>query len=277
VANQTDYVEPPDGVLKVIATAYPLADFAKNVGGDFIFVTNATPPGVEPHDFEPTPKEVAFMETADVFIMNGAGLDTWADDIAKTIADHGGIVVNMEKQIHFLPEDPHAWLDLGMAQDMVRDIRYAFIEKDPAHKNEYLVMTDAYLSKLNDLDSMYREGLRNCELHDIIVAHDAFGYLGRRYAFTVHPILGISPDVEPSAKDLSDLVETAKSLGVTTVFFETLLSPKLAQTIAHDINGKTDVLNPVEGLTDAQMRAKEDYVSLMTENVNALKRALVCQ
>ncbi len=273
----SSYPTPSEGKLNIVTTTYPLFDFTRNVGGEFVSVTNATPPGVEPHDFEPTPREVAFMETADVFIMNGGGMDAWADDVATAVKNRGGVVVNMEDVVEFSAGDPHIWLDPVRAQDMVKAIRRGLGLADEAHRDMYEAQAFSYTEKLKELDSEYAMAFKSCKLHDIIVAHDAFSYLGERYTINIHHILGISPDVEPSAKDLSSLVETAKSLGITTVFFETLLSPKLSQTIADDIGGTTAILNPIEGLTDEQIAAGEDYLSLMKENLTALKQALVCQ
>jgi zinc transport system substrate-binding protein len=271
------YEAPEQGKLNIVTTTYPLYDFTKNVGGDVVSVTNATPSGVEPHDFEPTAKQVAFMEDADIFIMNGAGLDAWAEDIAVNVKANGGRVLTMSEAIDMKAEDPHIWLDPVRAEEMVREIEKVLIAADKENADSYGANSSAYQAKLSELDSAYRIDLSSCSLHDIIVAHDAFSYLGERYTINVHHILGVSPDEEPSAKDLSHLVDAAKNLGIKTIFFETLLSPKLSETIANDIGGKTAVLNPVEGLTEAQEEKGDDYLSLMRENKRELQKALLCQ
>lgn len=271
------YRAPEEGKVNIVTTTYPLGEFARNIGGDYVSVTVATPTGVEPHDFEPTPQQVAFMISADVFVMNGGGLDAWAEDIAPQVEERGGKVVEIADVLAFTEGDPHFWLDPQLAQDGVRNIRYAIIEKDPAHRDDYLTMTDEYLSKLLLLHQSYETGLKECSVRDIIVAHDAFGYIGRRYAVNVHPILGIAPDEEPSAQDLAELAELARELNIKTIFFETLVSSKLAKTLAREVGAETAVLNPIEGLTRAESLQGKNYVSLMEENLAALKTAMMCQ
>lgn len=271
------YKAPAAGKVHVVATTYPLGEFARNIGGEYVFVTVATPTGVEPHDFEPTAQQVAFMTDADVFVMNGGGIDAWANDVATQVLQRGGKVVNISETPGLTDNDPHIWLDPQLAQDVVRYIRYAIIDKDPAHRDEYLSMTDAYLTKLLETHQAYESGLRECTLRDVIVAHDAFGYIGRRYNVHIHSILGLSPEEEPSVKDIADLAELAKELNIKTIFFETLVPSKLAKTLADEVDAQTAVLNPIEGLTRMQSIQGENYLSLMEENLQALRAAMMCQ
>jgi zinc transport system substrate-binding protein len=271
------YKTPDPNKVNVVATIYPLGDFAGSIGHELVDVTIATPPGIEPHDFEPTPRQVAFMLDADVFVMNGGGIDAWADEIASQVRERGGKVVNMSEELTFRPGDPHAWLDPKMAEDMARYIRYALIDVDPTNREKYLSYTDEYLSILSSLDSSIMSDLENCQVKDIFVAHDAFNYFAARYNLIVHPLLGLSPDAEPSAKDLAELSSLAKELQVKTIFFETLVSPKLAKTLAREVGAKTDVLDPIENVTPLQSFQGQTYASLMLKNVEALRGALMCQ
>lgn len=270
--------EPAHGdQLFVVTTMYPLADFAKNVGGDRVFVTNVVPAGAEPHDYEPSPGDVAMVERADVLAYIGSGLDTWAADLAPHVTARGGQTVGADQIVEIVNQDPHVWLDPVAAVSLVNALRDAFITADPDHAQDYRNNATAYVAKLQAVDADYAAGLADCQLNDIIVAHDAMGYVARRYDFNAHAISGFSPEAEPSVRDLATLANTARRLKIDTVFFETLVSPQLADTLATEIGAKTAVLNPLEGLSDEELAAGDDYVSVMRQNLGALKAAMLCQ
>jgi zinc transport system substrate-binding protein len=267
--------------VSVVTTIYPLQDFARQVGGDYVEVSNVVPAGGEPHDFEPTPRQVVELQNADVVIFIGAGLDAWAETAAAEAGANGAQVLKIEDVVDMVASeedglDPHVWLDLALAQDIATAMAESLGAADPEHASEYAAHAAAYVQKLKNLDTAYTEGLRGCELNDIIVSHDAFSYPARRYGFTLHPISGLSPEAEPSVRDLSNLAKTAQDLGVTTIFFETLVSPKLAETLAAEVGAQTAVLNPLEGLSAAEVAAGKDYISVMEDNLQALRTALVC-
>ncbi|MFA5945698.1 MAG: zinc ABC transporter substrate-binding protein [Patescibacteria group bacterium] len=266
-----------DSRLSVVATFYPLAEFAKQVGGEDIQLEQMVPDGVEPHEYEPTSKQIASASSADVFIMNGGGVDAWADDVAASVREHGGLVLKMTEVIETNLNDPHIWLDPSKAKAMVGELEGPFISRDGDHRDAYALRSKDYLTKLDMLDVSYSSGLAKCSLREIIVSHDAFGYLGARYTFIVHAILGLSPEAEPSVKAIADLTELAKRSHITTIFFETLVSPKLAQTLAGEVGARAEVLNPVEGLTAEERTAGKDYLDLMNDNLLALKTAMLCQ
>lgn len=270
---------PPvdDGRLQVVATFYPLAEFAKQVGGEDIQLTQLVPDGTEPHEYEPTAQQITLASHADVFLMNGGGVDGWADDIAKAVNDNGGLVVNMAYEVELQGNDPHIWLDPERAGTIVGKISMAIIGRDQAHWEDYAARTRAYTAVLESLDKSYRNELAQCSLRDIITSHDAFGYLGARYTFKVHHILGVSPEEEPSVKAITELAQLAKQLKIKTIFFETLVSPKLAQTLASEVGATAKVLNPIEGLTAEERKAGRSYVDLMLENLATLKTAMMCQ
>lgn len=264
--------------LFVVTTIYPLADFVKNVGGEQVFVSNVVPAGAEPHDYEPLPSDVAQTLQADVLVYVGQGLDTWARDLADEVVARGGQIVAADQVLKLSDtNDPHFWLDPTMAETVVVAIKDALSVADPAHAADYATNTEAYLQKLRSLDRAYVEGLKSCQLNDIIISHDTMSYLSARYGFTAHPISGLSPETEPSVKDLTSLARTAKRLGVKTIFFETLVSPELVETLAKEVGAKTAVLNPLEGLSTDELAAGDDYVSVMTNNLEALRTAMLCQ
>jgi zinc transport system substrate-binding protein len=282
--------------LKVVSSVYPLADFAKQIVQDRGQVVALVPAGVEPHEYEPTPSTVRQALQADVLIYIGGGFDAWSEDLATEVLKRGGQVVeigdlvplldavNNEEGAHAedahneaLDFDPHVWLDPVRSQEIVQVVTAAIQAADMEHRAEYAANAQTFIGQLQNLDLTYQQALRECGLNDIIVSHDAFQYLGQRYGFMIHSIAGLSPDNEPSLHDLAELAVEAKNLGVNTIFFETLVSPKLAQTLAEEIGAQTAVLNPIEGLSAAEAAQGDNYLSLMAANRVALANALLCR
>jgi zinc transport system substrate-binding protein len=159
----------------------------------------------------------------------------------------------------------------------VLSIQDALVQIDPEREKYYAANAEAYVQALMGLDDNYAASLLRCELNDIIVSHDAFGYLARRYKFNVLPITGLSPEAEPSVRDLTRLANDARELGVKTIFFETLVSPELAETLAKEVGAETAVLNPLEGLSEEELAAGENYLLVMEKNRVALSSAMLCQ
>lgn len=284
--------------LKVVASFYPLAEFAKQVGGDRIEVVNMTPVGMGPHDFEPTPKDVATLFSSKVFILNGSGLDPWAKKLApelkKTgittveIASHFDLLASTEEDEHGAEEgteeigghkamDPHIWLDPLLAKKEVEIIRDTLIDVDPTNAQTYTANTQQYLAQLSALDEKIRTGLSLCEKKDIVASHGAFGYFAKRYNLRQISIAGISPEEEPSPKRMAEISQLAKQKNIKYIFFETLVSPKLSETIAREIGAETLVFNPIEGLTNEEIGTGENYISVMEKNLENLKVALICK
>jgi len=265
----------------VVTSIYPLADFAENIGGNFVYVSSIVPAGAEPHDYEPAPREVGQVLEADVLVYIGGGLDTWVEEVSDETTERGGRVLKMSEVVTFASDgenvDPHAWLDPVLAQEMVTVIRDALIAADPEHTEQFTLNAAAYIQALRDLDVSYSAALKKCDLNDIIVSHDAFGYLARRYDFNILPITGLSPEAEPSVRDLSVLAREAEERGITTIFFETLVSPELAETLAKEVGATTAVLNPLEGLSPEELQAGDNYLSVMQKNREALSSAMLCQ
>lgn len=283
----TNNAATPQNKIQVVASFYPLADFAKNVGGDYVTVTNITPAGAEPHDYEPTPQDIAKAYNSKVFIFNGNGVDGWADKIQSDLEGKGVKVVKISDHLDSLKKnaqdeeggqyDPHFWLDPVNVEKEADFIADALAQIDPAHKDAYNQNRDNFKKKLSDLDQEYKTGLTSCQLRTIVTSHNAFNYLANRYNLTTLYILGLSPDEEPSPKAIADVANTAKQKGIKYIFFETLVSPKLSETIANEIGAKTLVLNPIEGLTDEEIAQGKNYISVMKDNLANLRTALQCQ
>ena len=183
------------------------------------------------------------------------------DEHAHDEHDHGGL-------------DPHVWLSPALAIQEVRNIEKGLAEAAPEHKDAFKANADAYVAKLEALDQEFTDGLKDAKRKDFITQHAAFGYLAKQYGLTQVPIAGLSPEQEPSASQMAEIIDFAKEHNVKTIFFETLVSSSVADTIASEIGAKTAVLNPIEGLTEEDISKQHDYVALMRQNLEALKAAL---
>jgi zinc transport system substrate-binding protein len=264
----------PSGGTSVVAAFYPLAFLAEQAGGRGVDVTDLTPPGAEPHDLELTPRDVGAVRDADLVLYIGRGFQP---GLEQAVAERDGRSVDLlaGQRLATGPGedgspalDPHVWLD---------PVRFARMARVTADALGNQAAADGLVARLHALDAEYRRGLRSCERRQIVTSHAAFGYLARRYGLRQVALTGISPEAEPSPKDLQRLVEQVRALGATTVFFETLVSPRLAETVAREAGVRTAVLNPIEGLTEDEVTARDDYVTLMRSNLAALRKALGCR
>jgi zinc transport system substrate-binding protein len=273
-----------DGV-SVVASFYPLAEAASRVGGDLVSVQNLTPPGVEPHDLELAPDDIEAIANADVIVYLGGGFQPAVEDAlaeaegAVTVDALNAVATNAapaSEAEEGLTVDPHVWLDPAQYEEIVRAVADALAKADPANEATYAANAQAYIAQLAALDEEFRAGLSDCERTTIVTSHEAFGYLADAYGLTQVGILGLSPEAEPDPRRLAELRDLVEREGVTTIFAEELVSPKVAETLASEAVVQVAVLNPIESLTDAQEKAGEDYLSLMRENLDTLRKALDC-
>lgn len=272
--------------LTVYTSFYPVYDFTKKIGGDKIKVTNMIPAGTEPHDWEPTATDVANLEKADLFIYSGAGMEHWVDKVLGTLESKKLVSVEACSGIHLLAGhadeedgeasayDPHVWTSVKNAKQEMENIKDALVKADAANKDYYENNYNTYAAQFDELDNTFKTTLAALPNKNIVVAHQAFGYLCAEYGLTQVPIEGLSADSEPDPAKMSEILQFAKENNVKTIFFEELVSPKVAETIAAELGVKTDMLNPLEGLTEAQINAGEDYISVMKQNLDSLKKAL---
>lgn len=267
-----------DGKIHVTASLYPLYEFAKQVGGDKVEVTNVTPAGAEPHDYEPSPRVIADISQSDVFIYNGGTLEPWAD---KVLADYRHTVVKGSDGITLTNntdgKDPHYWLDPMLASQTVDAIRDGLVKADPANKAYYEQKAAAYTLQLQQLHAQLREGLASCDSRTVVTSHQAFSYFAARYNLTITPIAGLSPDTEPSAAKLAEVAKLVRDQHISYIFFESLVSPRLAATIAQETGAKTAMLDPIEGLSDDAQAQGKNYISVQRDNLAALRTALACR
>ena len=345
-----------DGKLRVMASFYPMADFAARIGGDLVEVKNMVPAGTEPHDWEPTAKDIRNMEDADVFIYNGAGLEYWAEDVLRTLDNQDIIVTEASQGVEFLDEeeeasgkkagsendskssgakgakertesdfqgsadakgaekrtesdfhestdtkntkestdssfyssaaaksthnhnhgdaDPHVWLDPQNAKIEMKNIKNAFTKADPDNAAVYEQNYQTWAAECDALDREFQDGLSDLKSRSVITAHEAFGYLCHAYGLEQIAVEGLTPDSEPDPARMEEILKFARKNHIKTIFFEELVSPKTARTIADELGAETKVLNPLEGLTDQQIKDGEDYFSIMRANLQTLEEAL---
>jgi zinc transport system substrate-binding protein len=282
VSNTTDKV-------RVVASFYPIFEFAKRVGGDRVEATSLIPVGTEPHDFDPTVQQVQNAETADMVVFNGAGFEgerlrnlnaKFVVDTSKGLNLTGGTFKDPEDnlQANEISIDPHIWLDPLLAKQQVEQIRDGLIEIDPRNTEYYSKNANSFLTELDNLDRTIRERLSNCEKRDFIAFHDAFGYFANRYGLTQHSIQGISPQAETSLQRLQQIIGLARDMGLDAIYSEELADPRLSDVIAQEIpNGKVLVLSPIEGVNKEEQNAGIGYLEKMNENIENLRLGLKCK
>ncbi|QLG40603.1 zinc ABC transporter substrate-binding protein [Paenibacillus sp. E222] len=322
-ANTPVPAETEEAKLNVEVSFYPMYEFTKNVAGDLANVHTLVPAGMEPHDWEPTPQDIASIEKADVLVYNGAGMEFWIDQVTDSLSNAKLIQVEASHGIDLLEGseedehdhehadttdthdhadeatteehdhdhdaeaeeghthdhdhgglDPHVWLSPALAVTEVRNIEAGLAQAAPEHAEQFKQNADAYIAKLEALDQDFKAAVADSKRKDFITQHAAFGYLAQEYGLQQVPIAGLSPEQEPSAAQMASVIDFAKEHQVKTIFFETLVSSKVSETIASEVGAKTAVLNPIEGLTEEEIAAGKDYIGVMRENLEALKLAL---
>jgi zinc transport system substrate-binding protein len=288
-AFSDDAASTDDGIQ--VATAfYPLQYVAERVAGEHATVENLTQPGGDAHDLELNPTETAQVAQADLVVFLH-GFQPSVDDAVENNAT--GTTVNVEEVVELRPAehgheeesveeheehdhgglDPHFWHDPLLMADLGDEVADQLADLDPEHAEDYTANAADLRADLEALDQEFTDGLAQCERDTVVVSHDAFGYLGR-YGLEFAPIAGLSPDAEPTPADLGHLQELIVDEGITTVFYESLVSPAIAEQLAADTGVETAVLDPIEGLTDQTI--DEDYLSLMAANLAALEEANGC-
>ena len=265
--------------LQVVASFYPMADFAAKVGGDRVRVTTMVPSGTEPHDWEPSPMDIVNLNKAKVFVFSGAGMEHWAEDVLNSLDNRELISVEASSGVGLLEEggehgDPHVWLDPQNAKIQMANIRDALAAADPAGKDAYQANYERVAAELDNLDAEFKSALSGLPNRDVVVAHEAYGYLCRAYGLNQTAIEGLSPDSEPDPARVARIIDFARERAVRVIFFEELVSPKVAESIAVQVGAETDVLSPLEGLSEAEAAAGDDYFSVMRKNLQALVNAL---
>ena len=251
----------------VVAAFYPLAWAAERLspGAE---VRNLTPPGAEPHDLELSPRDVETLERAELVVYAGGGFMPAVEDAVEGRENALDVLAGERLlETEDAAVDPHVWLDPARFADVVRRV---------GERLGAGAAAEDLAAELEELDAEFRAGLARCERRELVTSHAAFAYLADAYGLEQIPLTGVAPETEPSARELEALVEEVRAAGATTVFFEPLVSPDLAETVAREAGVRTAVLNPLEGLTGSEVDEGENYVSVMRDNLAALRTALGC-
>ena len=290
-----------EGKVKVVASIYPMYDFVKRIGGDLVAVKMLVPAGTEPHSWEPSTRDMQDLEEADLFVYNGAGMEAWADDLLGTIQNKDLIAVEASKDVSLLKTeevhhdarededhdedhedhdeeghhhhgeyDPHVWLSPKNAEVELSAIADALIEKDPEHADTYRKNLEEAKKECEALDSAFEAELAPYKGGYIVVAHEAYGYLCKEYGIKQIGIEGVSADQEPDAARMREIIDMVREYGIKCIFFEELVDPKVAKSIADETGCKTMALSPLDGLTKEDIDSGRDYFSVMKDNLQAL-------
>jgi zinc transport system substrate-binding protein len=290
--------QPAAGRLRVVTTLFPLYDFVRNVGGDSVTVSLLLPPGVEAHSFEPKPEDVLTVARADLFIYTSREMEPWAEKLVSGVADSGKPVrLEAGSGAHYLEaaggtdndhhrhaaahgssRDPHIWLDIRNAKVMVDNIAAALATASPAKKELFLANAAAYKKQLAVLEARFQAGLATCKSREFVHGgHYAFAYLADRYQLNYLSAFGVSAESEPSPRKLVELVNTVRSHNLHYIFYEELLSPRIARTVADETGVQLLQLHGVHNLTRAELDGGASYLSLMEQNLANLGKGLECR
>lgn len=280
--------------LQVVTTFYPMYDFTKNVVGDNGEVSVLMKAGTEPHDYEPSAKDIAKIADSDVFVYNSEEMETWVGSVLKNIDTKKTVVIDASKEIKLLEgsheeededhdhdheghshaHDPHVWLDPVLAKEEVNAIKEGLIQADKTNKASYEKNAKTYSDKLDALNEKFEAGLKDAKNRTFVTQHAAFAYLAARYDLKQVAISGISPDQEPSPAKLAELNDFVKENNIKVIYFEETASPKIAKTLAKETGATLAVLSPIEGITKEDQDQGIDYIKVMENNLKALQETI---
>ena len=277
VSNSTLQLEI-SGKLKVVSSFFPIDQFVGKVGGEAIERILLIPKGVEPHDYEPTIKDIQRVGSADVLVYNGLGFENWIGKMSnpQKIDASKGLNASYldERNMTF---DPHVWLDPLLAKKQVENIRDGLIMIDPNHKDIYVNNSNNFLNELDNLDEKIRTDLESCKKKDFITFHNSFSYFAKQYGLNQHSISNTDPESEVTPARLIEIINIAKTLGLQVIYSEELVDPRQATVIAQEVpDGKVLVLSPIEGLSENEQKAGLGYIDKMNDNINNLMVGLQC-
>lgn len=261
--------------LQVAASFYPMAEFVQAVGGTNVQVTTMVPDGAEPHDWEPSPKDLTRLGRAQVFVYNGM-VDPWAEQALEALSERKIIPVEAGHDLFARAgkQDPHVWVSPKKAIIEVQRITETLCEADAKHVDAYRANSRAYIAKLEQLDKKLAEVAQKAPKKVFVTAHAAFGHLAADYGLRQLSVAGISAEAEPTPGDLQRLIATVKREKVRYVFFETLTDPKIAKLVAQETGAQTAVLDPLEGLDEEGRKQGLNYLKIMEQNIANLQKAL---
>lgn len=282
----------PSGKLNVVTTLFPLYDFVRAVGGDAVAVSLLLPPGVEPHSFEPRPEDMITVAKADIFIFTNSGMEPWADKLLSGVTRNGRPVkIEAGQGARYInrtapgehdhkdgAKDPHIWLDIANAMQMIDTVTDALAAGAPAKKELFRANAAAYKLRLKTLDDRFRTELTNCSTREFIHGgHYAFAYMAERYNLRYISAYGVSADSEPSPKKMMELIDTIRRHKLTSLFYEEMLSPAVARSVAAETGATLLKLHGIHNITRQELDSHATYPDLMEQNLAALRKGLLCR
>ncbi|HZK28473.1 MAG TPA: metal ABC transporter substrate-binding protein [Thermoclostridium sp.] len=299
-ANNTNSTNHEDGKVTAYTSFFTMYDFTSKIGGDKVNIINMVPSGMEPHHWEPSPRDVAGLSHADLFIYNGAGMEGWAEKVIGSISNGDLIAVEASKNIaiqqsqhthesgendteadkghshndHNHDYDPHVWLDPMNAKIQMNAIKEALIGIDAENTEYYQQNYEFYAKKLDALDEQYKEAVATFSKKEIVVSHKAYGYLCTAYGLTQIALEGIASESEPTPAKMAEIVDFIRDNDVNVIFFDGLSSSKVADAVARETGASVAVLCPIEGVSQEDIKEGKDYFSIMEDNLEALSAAL---
>lgn len=281
--------------IKIVVSLFPIYDFSKNIGKEKVEVFLLLPPGVESHSFEPKPSDIVQLNNSHIFIYTNKYMEPWAENILKGVENKNLLVIDSSKNIVFTEEsetygkargnkekhsemDPHIWLDIDNAKIMVDNILAGIVQKDSANKDFYKKNADEYKSKLDLLDKKYKKGLAGCKKNIFINSgHSAFSYIARKYGLKYISVYGLSPDAEPTSKNLIKISKTLKENRLNHIFYEELIMPRMAETIAKETGAELLFLHGAHNVSKEDFEKGISFLALMENNLENLKTGLQCK
>ena len=282
--------------LTVVASVFPLYDFAREEAGSAADVHILLPPGVDPHSWEPKPSDIVKLSRADVFLYISEKMEPWAGTFAKSIRKNNTISVEILDRLglvrpdehhvsanaangeHDHGEDPHFWMDLTLSARAVVMIGQILAKSDPLNAELYRSNADLYAAKLKEMDKQFLEGLKDCASRQMVTGgHAAFGHLTRRYELEQISVYGLSPDAEPSPRHLAEIVKLVKENNIRTIFSEELMNPKMTEVLSRETGTKVLILNPAGNLAPDQWQRGATFLHIMKNNLDTLREGLYCE
>ena len=304
--EEPEQVEDIEPALLVMASFYPYYDMARKIGGELVEVNQMVPDGVDPHSYEPSPRDLIQLEESHVFIYNGLEMEIWLEGALYLLEDSEARLIEAGELVELLPFggndddhdhghdhdhdhdhddddddhhhgdwDPHIWTDPMNMKTIAGELAAILSDLDPANASVYQENYDTYAAAIDELDEALKSLAENADQKIMLVSHSAFGYLAERYGFREIAVAGVNPHAEPNPGRLAELVRLAREYELEYIFFETLANPRTAEVLANEAGLTPLMLQNLEGLTQEQRDAGEDYFSLMHENISTLRQAMV--
>lgn len=282
-----------DNKVKVIVTIFPLYDLARNIGGDKVNLSMLLPPATDAHNFELKPNDIIKISKTDLFLYVNMEMEHWAYKVIKATSSNTKMLpVETGSGISMLPLndydsdghqheskfDPHIWLDFNNMQKMADNIATALIKVDPRNSDYYLKNAAEYKEKLADLDNKFKTELSVCKNRTILHAgHWAFAYLANKYNLKYYSVYNVSADSEPQPQKIIELIQQIKDSKVRYIYYEELMNPRLAETIAKETGAGLLKLNNGHTVSKAEMSAGVSFLSLMETNLANLRKGMQCR